>query len=79
MSGEPAKALCLDSYGAVVAHVSTVVDPADLLAILPEQGALAYFLPVIESSLLRWSAGALARRLLADAHETAAREIQSER
>ena len=37
MSGEPAKALCLDSYGAVVAHVSTVVDPADLLAILPEQ------------------------------------------
>ena len=39
MSGEPAKALCLDSYGAVVAHVSTVVDPADLLAILPEQGA----------------------------------------
>ena len=73
------RSLCLDSYGALLAHISAVVDPGELLAMLPEQGSLAYFLPIVEAALLRWSSGALARRMLADAHETAAREIQQER
>jgi len=74
VGGEDLRALCLTSYGGVLGAASEVLEPATLIALIPEQGAVAYFVPFVEAAVRRWSAAGFAKRLQQDVHAAALRD-----
>lgn len=74
LCGEDLRTLCLTSYGGILEAASEVLEPAALIALIPEQGAVTYYVPFVEAAVRRWSAAGIAKRLQQDVHAAALRD-----
>ena len=63
--------LCHEAYSAILWHLAEQVDPTALLQLLPDQGSLAFFLPILEAALHRHAAGAVSEAVKSEAQRFA--------